>query len=182
MRGQLGALQAACAALKGSADLMTVLRAVLLTGNHLNEGTHRGAADGAPSHAVHTVSSALGVHPEQNKRVLSSMLAAGALHVLQGSCMHTIAPAAHTPVVIGFEQGMLLVVASVWAHAGFRLDTLLKLADVKGTDRRTSLLHFVLAQLVAAEGAGVAALAAQLAAVRPAANLQARATPWESTM
>ena len=64
-----------------------------------------------------------------------------------------------------------------WTRAGFRLDTLLKLADVKGTDRRTSLLHFVLAQLVAAEGAGVAALAAQLAAVRPAANLQARAAP-----
>ena len=64
-----------------------------------------------------------------------------------------------------------------WMRAGFRLDTLLKLADVKGTDRRTSLLHFVLAQLVAAEGAGVAALAAQLAAVRPAANLQARSTP-----
>ena len=47
VREQLGALQAACAALRGSADLMTVLRAVLLTGNHLNEGTHRGAADGA---------------------------------------------------------------------------------------------------------------------------------------
>ncbi len=60
-------------------------------------------------------------------------------------------------------------------RAGFRLDTLLKLADVKGTDRRTSLLHFVLAQLVAAEGAGAAALASQLSAVRPAANLQARA-------
>ncbi len=59
--------------------------------------------------------------------------------------------------------------------AGFRLDTLLKLADVKGTDRRTSLLHFVLAQLVAAEGAGVAPLVAPLAAVPPAANLQARA-------
>ncbi|KAK9825141.1 hypothetical protein WJX81_003866 [Elliptochloris bilobata] len=103
VREQLGALQAACGALKGSTDLMTVLRAVLLTGNHLNEGTHRGAAD------------------------------------------------------------------------GFRLDTLLKLADVKGTDRRTSLLHFVLAQLVAAEGTGVAALAAQLAAVRPAANLQVSA-------
>ena len=31
--------------------------------------------------------------------------------------------------------------------AGFKLDTLLKLADVKGTDRKTSLLHFVLAQV-----------------------------------
>ena len=35
--------------------------------------------------------------------------------------------------------------------AGFRLDTLLKLADVKGADRKTSLLHFVLGQMVAAE-------------------------------
>ena len=32
---------------------------------------------------------------------------------------------------------------------GFKLDTLLKLADVKGTDRKTSLLHFVLQQLLA---------------------------------
>lgn len=31
--------------------------------------------------------------------------------------------------------------------AGFKLDTLLKLADVKGTDRKTSLLHFVVAQV-----------------------------------
>ena len=36
--------------------------------------------------------------------------------------------------------------------AGFRLDTLLKLADVKGADRKTSLLHFVLGQVLAAEG------------------------------
>ena len=33
------------------------------------------------------------------------------------------------------------------AAAGFKLDTLLKLADVKGTDRKTSLLHFVIAQV-----------------------------------
>ena len=32
------------------------------------------------------------------------------------------------------------------AAAGFKLDTLLKLADVKGTDRKTSLLHFVIMQ------------------------------------
>jgi len=40
--------------------------------------------------------------------------------------------------------------------AGFRLDTLLKLADVKGADRKTSLLHFVLAQLVRSEEAAAA--------------------------
>lgn len=33
------------------------------------------------------------------------------------------------------------------AAAGFKLDTLLKLADVKGTDRKTSLLHFVVSQV-----------------------------------
>ena len=60
VRGQLGALQAACAALKGSADLMTVLRAVLLTGNHLNKGTHRGAADGAPNSRRQLAGSVLG--------------------------------------------------------------------------------------------------------------------------
>jgi formin 2 len=62
------------------------------------------------------------------------------------------------------------------ARAGFKLDTLLKLADVKGVDRRTSLLHFVLEQLLRdAATASLASLPAQLAAIRPAANLQARA-------
>lgn len=34
------------------------------------------------------------------------------------------------------------------AALGFKLDTLLKLADVKGTDRRTSLLHWVVQYLL----------------------------------
>ena len=55
--------------------------------------------------------------------------------------------------------------------AGFKLDTLLKLADVKGVDRKTSLLHFVLDQLLK-ESATLASLSAQLRFVRPAANLQ----------
>jgi len=56
--------------------------------------------------------------------------------------------------------------------AGFKLDTLLKLADVKGTDRKTSLLHFVLQQLLKEENASVGTLATQLKSIRPAANLQ----------
>ncbi len=56
--------------------------------------------------------------------------------------------------------------------AGFKLDTLLKLADVKGTDRKTSLLHFVLQQLLKEEDASVGTLAAQLKSIHPAANLQ----------
>ena len=35
---------------------------------------------------------------------------------------------------------------------GFKLESLLKLADVKGVDRKTSLLHFVLKQMLKAEG------------------------------
>ena len=58
------------------------------------------------------------------------------------------------------------------APAGFKLDTLLKLADVKGTDRKTSLLHFVLEQLLKEENASVGTLSAQLKSIRPAANLQ----------
>ncbi len=57
------------------------------------------------------------------------------------------------------------------ARAGFKLDTLLKLADVKGVDRKTSLLHFVLDQLLK-ESATLASLSAQLKSVQPAANLQ----------
>lgn len=34
----------------------------------------------------------------------------------------------------------------------FKLDTLLKLADVKGTDGKTSLLHFVLQEIIRSEG------------------------------
>ena len=59
----------------------------------------------------------------------------------------------------------------MWLCAGFKLDTLLKLADVKGVDRKTSLLHFVLDQLLK-ESATLASLCTQLKSVRPAANLQ----------
>lgn len=62
------------------------------------------------------------------------------------------------------------------ACAGFKLDTLLKLADVKGVDRKTSLLHFVLDQLLK-ESATLASLSAQLKSVRPAANLQVLSPP-----
>ena len=54
---------------------------------------------------------------------------------------------------------------------GFKLDTLLKLADVKGTDRKTSLLHFVLDQLLK-DSPAMHSLPHQLATVKPAANLQ----------
>lgn len=37
------------------------------------------------------------------------------------------------------------------AHA-FKLDTLLKLVDVKGADRKTTLLHFVVQEIIRAEG------------------------------
>ena len=58
------------------------------------------------------------------------------------------------------------------ATAGFKLDTLLKLADVKGTDRKTSLLHFVLDQLLK-ESSAMLFLPRQLSDVKAAANLQA---------
>lgn len=58
------------------------------------------------------------------------------------------------------------------SSAGFKLDTLLKLADVKGTDRKTSLLHFVLDQLLK-ESTAMHSLPHQLSNVKSAANLQA---------
>ncbi len=54
---------------------------------------------------------------------------------------------------------------------GFKLDTLLKLADVKGTDRKTSLLHFVLVQLIK-ENEGIKSLSKEMADAKTAANLQ----------
>lgn len=41
----------------------------------------------------------------------------------------------------------------------FKLDTLLKLADVKGVDGKTTLLHFVIQEIIKAEGARAARLA-----------------------
>jgi hypothetical protein len=41
----------------------------------------------------------------------------------------------------------------------FKLDTLLKLADVKGVDGKTTLLHFVITEIIRAEGARAARLA-----------------------
>lgn len=57
--------------------------------------------------------------------------------------------------------------------AGFKLDTLLRLADVKGTDRRTSLLAFVTSALLARGEGDVGSLPDQLSSIRAAANLQA---------
>lgn len=42
------------------------------------------------------------------------------------------------------------------AHA-FKLDTLLKLVDVKGTDGKTTLLHFVVQEIIRSEGSRLAA-------------------------
>lgn len=40
-------------------------------------------------------------------------------------------------------------------HAkAFKLDTLLKLVDIKGTDGKTTLLHFVVQEIIRSEGAG----------------------------
>lgn len=95
----MSVVQGACRQLSACQDLTHLLAAVLELGNHLNAGTHRGAA------------------------------------------------------------------------AGFRLDTLLKLADVKGTDRKTSLLHFVVRQLSTRQPS-VLHLATELSAVKPAALMQ----------
>lgn len=57
--------------------------------------------------------------------------------------------------------------------AGFKLDALLRLADVKAADRRTSLLQFLLQQALPARPS-LATLPAQLATVLKAANVQAR--------
>jgi len=99
---QLDMLKDACTQLKSSDPLLKVLQAVLELGNHLNAGTHRGAA------------------------------------------------------------------------AGFKLDTLLRLADIKGVDRKTSLLHFVLQQLLEVD-CSVGQLSIQLKSVKPASLLQVNA-------
>ena len=57
------------------------------------------------------------------------------------------------------------------AAAGFKLDTLLKLADVKGVDRKTSLLQFVVQQMQGSEP-GINNMAQIMPHVRPAATMQ----------
>ncbi|CAF1699038.1 BnaC03g14440D [Brassica napus] len=73
-------LEIACQELRGSRLFLKLLEAVLKTGNRMNDGTFRGAAQ------------------------------------------------------------------------AFKLDTLLKLADVKGTDGKTTLLHFVVQEIIRTEG------------------------------
>ena len=65
----------------------------------------------------------------------------------------------------------------------FKLDTLLKLADIKGTDGKTTLLHFVVQEIVRSEGSRfndgelglqiVAGLGGELSAVKKAAAIDA---------
>ena len=49
VRDQLEVLQSASSELMACSDFMILLRAVLTLGNHLNEGTMRGAASGGAS-------------------------------------------------------------------------------------------------------------------------------------
>ena len=97
-------------------------------------------------------------------------------------CMLYAMPCA-TPCAIASQAHQIIArpmpfqtTPSVFGHVnvcatGFKLDTLLKLADVKGTDRKTSLLHFVLDQLLK-DSPAMLTLPHQLASVKPAANLQ----------
>ena len=68
------------------------------------------------------------------------------------ACTPLAQPDPHCTTRLGFQRSLARLPASPLqgtqrgAAAGFKLDTLLKLADVKGTDRKTSLLHFVITQ------------------------------------
>ena len=55
--------------------------------------------------------------------------------------------------------------------AGFKLDTLLKLVDVKGKDKSTSLLHFVVRELMKTSET-VKTLSEQMSNIKPASGLQ----------
>jgi hypothetical protein len=63
VRGQLDTLRGACAQLGGCADLQTLLSAVLSLGNHLNQGTMRGSASGAPLTAACVIPWPLALQP-----------------------------------------------------------------------------------------------------------------------
>ena len=99
MKELLLTLDSATEALRSSSRFIRVLESVLAVGNHLNSGTHRGAAE------------------------------------------------------------------------GFRITGLLKLLDIKGVDRSTSLLHFVIDSLESKESGFVNALEAELKPVNKAAGL-----------
>ena len=49
----------------------------------------------------------------------------------------------------------------------FKLDTLLKLSDVKGTDGKTTLLHFVVQEIIRSEGIRATRAAKSRIAVYP---------------
>ncbi|OAY67153.1 Formin-like protein 1 [Ananas comosus] len=52
------------------------------------------------------------------------------------------------------------------AHA-FKLDTLLKLVDVKGTDGKTTLLHFVVQEIIRSEGSRLASASSSTTKTQP---------------
>ena len=137
-------MRTACRELQGCASFSKLLQAVLELGNHLNQvGTCRGSStcyvlacgeggrlwDGAPP------------LQRQCRMVPPSSPATCMLRRNCGQLRTRLPPPrlSWPPVycVQGTQRG---------AAAGFKLDTLLKLADVKGTDRKTSLLHFVITQ------------------------------------
>ena len=154
---QLGLMQAACRELHDCQPFSKVLQ----VGGILEQRCVTSVApnsQGAAAHlagpaAVAATATAVAAAPVSHLVVLLLCLVSHA--VLDGAGQH---------LNQGTHRG---------AAAGFRLDTLLKLADVEGTDRKTSLLHFVVGQLLA-EDPGLRGMAAQLANVRPTANMQVR--------
>ncbi|XP_068665219.1 formin-like protein 1 [Aristolochia californica] len=57
------------------------------------------------------------------------------------------------------------------AHA-FKLDTLLKLVDVKGTDGKTTLLHFVVQEIIRAEGSRLSGSSQSPGKTQPASSIR----------
>ncbi|KAL8128389.1 hypothetical protein AgCh_015107 [Apium graveolens] len=61
----------------------------------------------------------------------------------------------------------------------FKLDTLLKLSDVKGTDGKTTLLHFVVQEIIRSEGVRAARVAREIRGVK-SGDLEATSRDLES--
>ena len=131
-------MRTACRELQGCASFSKLLQAVLELGNHLNQV---GAAWGLG----HDRAMRKGAGAWRTWRKCMLHLRPGSATSWNG-CACTANPVEHClcsclPPALASVQG-----TQRGAAAGFKLDTLLKLADVKGTDRKTSLLHFVITQ------------------------------------
>ena len=198
VREHLGLLQAACQEVQASNGLIHLLQAVLGVGNYLNQGTFKGNAPGPATHNLRRLNDGTAytltampctiaaVHhgPDENSLAAAVVLDYSAAERVCSTCLLGLNVLFASSVTRKKPICALCRVAYLWypfsmVHqmvslcTGFKLETLLKLVDCRGSNDCKTLLHFILSQLLQ-DAPEIERLPQELLSVQTAAKLQVR--------